>query len=66
MSQEPRNGCRVCGKTPKIYAVVRWADLAFWCSSECWINDEKAALAKEAANREFILTGVKYFDPTGK
>jgi len=63
---EPKNGCRVCGQKPKVYAVVRWADLVFWCSNECWIADEKAAMDKAEKNRSFLLTGVKYVDPTGK
>lgn len=58
--------CNRCGKSATVYAVVRWADLVAWCSQECWIEDEKAAHAKEAAHRQFLVTGVKYFDPTGK
>lgn len=63
---EDMGGCRVCGKTPKVYAVVRWADLGLWCSTECWIESEKRAKEKDDANREFLRTGVRYIDPTGK
>ena len=67
------SGCRVCGKAPKVYAVISWADLGHWCSTECWISEEKLVQErerqmkeKEDKNRDFLLTGVKYFDPTGR
>jgi hypothetical protein len=64
--KEPVKGCRVCGARPKVYAVVRYNDLAFWCSSEHWIQEEMDRKAKEADNSRFILTGVRYIDPSGK
>ena len=59
-------GCHACGKEQKIYAVRRWKDLAHWCSTECWIKEQKAETEKARAHREYLLTGVRYIDPTGK
>jgi hypothetical protein len=60
---EPKGGCEACGKRVPVYAVARWNDLRFWCTTECWVNDMRGIAAKAEENRRFLLTGVKIYMP---
>jgi hypothetical protein len=62
--KEPVNGCHGCGLKPKTYTVVRWSDLSFWCTTECWKKDMIADRIREEEKQRFLRTGV-YLIPAG-
>lgn len=61
---EPKDGCKSCRVKVKIYAVVRWYDLSFWCTTECWKKDMIADRIREEEKQRFLRTGV-YLIPAG-
>jgi hypothetical protein len=55
--KEPVSGCHGCGVNLASYAVVRWIDLAFWCTTECWARETREVSLKAAEKRRFLQGG---------
>ena len=58
---EPKNACKACGKKPEVYEVIRWSDLALWCTAKCWRDSEMARMADEENKRLFLQGGNVYY-----
>jgi hypothetical protein len=46
-------------------AVVRFQDLALWCTDKCWRDEIKEQNEKKVTLRKFLLTGV-WIEPPKK